>query len=136
MRISRILLLLGAVALLGAAVAGAAWYVRYKPQWDEQARIVALSGGDPERGRALFAARGCGGCHALADMPQAHGRVGSSLDGIGNQAIIGGRLANTPDNLARWIGEPQSVSPGTAMPNLGLTHDQARDIAAFLYSRP
>jgi cytochrome c2 len=136
MRISSVLLLLAGLALLGAAIAGIAWYARYEPQAEEQARNVALTGGDPERGRALFASFGCGGCHALANVPQAHGRVGPPLDGIATRAIIGGRLQNTPDNLARWIGEPQSVSPGTAMPNLGMTRGQARDLAAFLYSRP
>ena len=61
--------------------------------------------------------------------------VGPPLDTIGKRAIIAGRLSNTPDNLERWIATPQSVSPGTAMPNLGVKPDQARDIATFLYTR-
>jgi cytochrome c1 len=42
-------------------------------------------------------------------------------------------LPNTPDNLVRWLRDPQAVSPQTIMPDLGLGEPQARDIAAYLY---
>jgi cytochrome c len=29
---------------------------------------------------------------------------------------------------------PQSIEPGTGMPNLGVSDGQARDIAAYLYT--
>jgi cytochrome c1 len=48
--------------------------------------------------------------------------------------MIAGELPNSPDNLARWIQNPKSVEPGTAMPDLGLTTDQAQDVAAYLYT--
>jgi len=41
---------------------------------------------------------------------------------------------NTPANLFRWIRTPQQVEAGTAMPNLGVTEEQARDIASYLYT--
>jgi cytochrome c1 len=42
-------------------------------------------------------------------------------------------MPNTPGNLIRWIRNPRSVEPGTAMPALGLSEREARDIAAYLY---
>ncbi len=48
--------------------------------------------------------------------------------------MIAGELPNTPDNLIRWIENPPSIEPGTAMPNLGLSDKQARDAAAYLYT--
>jgi cytochrome c1 len=48
---------------------------------------------------------------------------------------IAGRLQNTPENLARWIKDPKGVDDKTAMPNLGLDDQDARDIAAFLYDQ-
>jgi cytochrome c2 len=45
-------------------------------------------------------------------------------------------VPNTPENLMRWIRRPSDVVPGTAMPVLGLSEQDAKDIAAFLYSLP
>ena len=49
--------------------------------------------------------------------------------------MIAGKLANTPANLGRWISGPQSVVPGNAMPDMPMTAQESRDLAAFLYTR-
>lgn len=100
-----------------------------------QARAEAMTGGNVARGKLAFAKYGCGGCHTLAGLPQAHGSVGPPLDGVGARAIIAGKLENKPDNLEQWIQNPQKITPGTAMPNLGVTPNDARDLAALLYTR-
>lgn len=51
------------------------------------------------------------------------------------RVIVAGRFANTPANMERWISQPQQVPPGTAMPDLGVSEGDARDITAFLYTR-
>ena len=71
----------------------------------------------------------------ILGVTQAQGMVGPPLDGVGGRAIIAGKLENKPDNLMRWIIDPQHVSPGTAMPNLGVSDRDARDISAFLYTQ-
>jgi cytochrome c1 len=48
---------------------------------------------------------------------------------------LAGKLDNNPDNLQRWIRDPQSVTPGTAMPDLRVGQSDARDMTAFLYTR-
>jgi cytochrome c2 len=108
----------------------------FKEQQDLRMRAEAITGGNVERGEALFSAYGCGGCHSLGRVPQARGLVGPTLDGIGSRAVLAGRLENRPENLMRWIGDPQSIAPGTAMPRLGVGERDQRDIAAFLYDRP
>ncbi len=45
---------------------------------------------------------------------------------------LAGVLPNTPENMARWIREPQTVKPGDAMPDLGVSERDARDMTAFL----
>jgi cytochrome c len=60
--------------------------------------------------------------------------VGPSLDGLRSQRFIAGRLPNTPDNLTRFIMAPQTFSPGSAMPNLGVTDVEAQNMTAYLYS--
>jgi cytochrome c len=103
----------------------------------ERMRIHAAmeTGGDPVRGEAMFIQYGCGSCHALKDVRTATGSVGPPLDGVAARVIIGGHLANTPANMQQWIRDPQHVSPGTAMPNLRVGEEDARDITAFLYTR-
>jgi cytochrome c len=102
---------------------------------DLRRKAEAMTGGSVKNGEVAFAKYGCGGCHTILGMSQASGKVGPPLDGVGARAIIGGRLENKPDNLEQWIQNPQHISPGTAMPNLGVTPRDARDITAFLYTR-
>jgi len=58
------------------------------------------------------------------------------LDRFYERSYIAGRLPNTWDNLTKWIENPQQIEPGNAMPNLGVTADEAHDIAAYLYRQP
>jgi cytochrome c2 len=83
----------------------------------------------------MFIAYGCGSCHGVKHVRKATGMVGPPLDGIAIRAMLAGRLENRPDNMQRWIRDPQRVSPGTAMPDLNVGEKDARDISAFLYTR-
>jgi cytochrome c2 len=94
----------------------------------------AVAGGDPAKGRQAIEARGCGICHTIPGVPGAKGQVGPPLAGLASRAYLAGRLANTPDNLVRWIQAPSKVNPKTDMPDLGIGEAEARNIAAFLYT--
>lgn len=98
-------------------------------------RATDVNAPDPERGRELVNASGCGACHVIGGVHGANGAVGPPLTGIVQRSYIAGMLPNTPQNLALWIRSPQSVKPGNAMPDLGLSTREAEDIAAFLMSR-
>lgn len=89
-----------------------------------------------EAGRRLIASYGCGACHSIPDVPGANGTVGPPLDHYYEQMYIAGRLTNTEENLIKWLRDPQQVIPGDAMPNMGVTENDARDIAAYLYHQP
>ena len=93
-----------------------------------------VAGGDAHRGAAAIEHFGCGSCHAIPGIPLATGAVGPPLAGIAERGLIAGIVPNTPDQMVRWIVMPQSMSPGNAMPNLGVSEGQARDIAAYLYT--
>jgi cytochrome c len=96
---------------------------------------AAGAGGAPERGRLLLAQYQCGSCHAIPGVPGSRGQVATSLEAFGQRSYIAGRLANGPDVLARWIESPQSVAPGTLMPDMGVPPGDARDMAAYLMAR-
>lgn len=108
-------------------------YIHERTQLREDA--AAITHGDPWRGEAMFIQYGCGSCHALKNVRNAVGSVGPPLDGVALRVIIGGHLANTPSNMEKWIRDPQQVSPGTAMPDLNVGDEDARDMTAFLYTR-
>ena len=125
--------LLAAVVVVIALI-GVAWeYAHERTQLREHA--AATTHGDPRRGEAMFIQYGCGSCHAVKNVRTATGMVGPPLDGVALRTIIGGHLANTPTNMQRWIRDPEHVAPGTAMPDLNVGEQDARDITAFLYTR-
>ena len=93
-----------------------------------------LTGGTASRGEQIILMKNCGSCHTIPGVRGAYGLVGPPLYFFGRRTYIAGELPNTPDNLVKWIRSPQSVEPNTAMPNLGLSEKQARDVAAYLYS--
>lgn len=95
---------------------------------------AALTGGDPARGKAAISRYGCVACHQIPGVSGAQGLVGPPLEGVARRAYIGGVLGNSPENVIRWVQNPQAVDQKTAMPNLGVTDADARDIAAYLYT--
>jgi cytochrome c len=64
----------------------------------------------------------------------ARGKVGPPLIFFAERTMIAGELPNTPENLRKWIQHPKQVEPNTAMPDLGVNPDEAKDIAAYLYT--
>ena len=87
-----------------------------------------------ERGKQQIVAYGCGSCHVIPGVGQATGLVGPPLTHFAKRAYIAGEVPNNPDFLTQWIAVPQSIEPGTAMPNLGVSYGKARDIATYLYT--
>lgn len=90
--------------------------------------------GNADRGKRQIVAYGCGSCHVIPGITGANGMVGPPLTSWSQRRIIAGEVPNTPANLVFWITVPQSIEPGVAMPNLGVSDGQARDIAAYLYT--
>lgn len=98
-------------------------------------REVSVSGlGNAEHGRQLIESYGCGACHMIPGVHAARGMVGPPLFYFAERTMIAGELPNTPENLTRWIRHPRQVEPKTAMPDLGVTQNDANDIAAYLYT--
>lgn len=101
---------------------------------EERMAPLTVPGGDIARGQALVAQYQCGACHAVPDVPAARGTAGPSLEAFGRRSYIAGHIPNQPQNLVRWLLDPPAMAPGTTMPAMGLSEDEARHIAAFLYT--
>jgi cytochrome c len=94
--------------------------------------LDSVPGGDPSRGETAIHEYGCVMCHVIPGVSGANGHIGPPLTDFAKRYYIAGNLKNTPENLIRWIRNPDSVEPGTAMPNIGVSEQDARDIAAYL----
>ena len=86
-----------------------------------------------DRGRQLIGQYGCNVCHAIPGIEGPHGSLAPSLDGVGSRAAISnGVVANTPENLAKFVQSPASMNPSTSMPGLNMPVADAEEIAKYL----
>ncbi|HJQ10658.1 MAG TPA: hypothetical protein VJ840_06445 [Gemmatimonadaceae bacterium] len=93
-----------------------------------------VDGGDPDRGKVAIREFGCGSCHTIPGVTGAHGLVAPPLSNWSERGMIAGYVPNTTDFLIRWIEVPRAIKPITDMPNLAVPENDARDIAAYLYT--
>ena len=122
-RAGLLLVALGSVVVLGAC----GWFRSPEPRFE-------IAGADIERGRSALIAYGCVACHTVPGVAGPNTYVGPPLDAWAERRYIAGRVANNPDNLIEWIRFPQAIDPETAMPSLAVSEQDARDIAAYLYT--
>ncbi len=95
--------------------------------------------GDVERGRETFRLVGCLACHNVAPHGEAEraeawdpaeqrrgdNEHGPNLRGVATKV--------TPEWLFAWIKDPASYWPGTRMPDLRLSDQEAADIVAYVF---
>ncbi len=120
-----------AVLIVAAIAAGLFWQTQHR----STSTALAMTGGDIARAPDLIRRYGCAGCHTIPGIPGGDGKVGGPLQDLRQRVYVGGVVTNSPDNLIRWIVSPQTFAPRTAMPATGITEAEARDVAAYLYSR-
>jgi cytochrome c2 len=138
---------LSGVAALILTVGVAAWLVSANSAFESGkaggtpnqlapvAQGAVLEPGSPAaEGAQIIATKPCVGCHTIPGIPGANGQVGPNLGGVASRTKIaaGAVAVNSPDDLKKWILNPAALKPGTAMPNVGLTDDEATRIVAFL----
>lgn len=92
------------------------------------------SRGDKGRGHDLIREYGCGACHEIPGVAGANGTVGAPLKDWAGRHYLAGELINAPASLVPWLMDPQEIDPGTVMPSLGISEEEAWHIARYLYS--
>ena len=128
---------IGDLCKLAAACALAALFVVGEgacSQVELERQAQAMTGGDPAKGKEAISRYGCATCHTIPGVKGADALVGPSLEHVASRSYVAGVLPNTPPNMIRWIQDPPGVDRLTAMPNLGVTDTDARDIVAYLYT--
>jgi cytochrome c len=101
-----------------------------------------------ERGQTVF--KQCNVCHtfdtsgASGTGPNLYGIVGSKVGRAGkkvgfgySQALLNTKVTWTPENLDKFLKDPATFAPGTAMPFSGIKDDDDRKaLIAFLKAAP
>jgi cytochrome c1 len=102
------------------------------PSQERQQWASEATGGNPRQGQAAIQKYGCLACHTIDGMPS-EALVGPPLTRMAGRSYLAGNLPNNATNMIRWIQKPRELRPGTAMPDVDVTDQDARDIAAYLY---
>jgi cytochrome c len=124
------------LALGGLILIGALGYLYLEPGIGDRHPVWVVPEGNQRLGREALLRHGCYACHVITGIREATGRVGPKLEEIDRQIYIGGVLPNLPENMILWIQDPLRFSPQTAMPDLGVSDQDARNIAAYLFRNP
>ena len=99
--------------------------------WAQQQSQPAASSTLP--GQQVFLQNTCVSCHAIRGLAPA--QVGPDLTHFGSRQILAGVVQNTPDNLRRWVRDPQEIKPGVLMPSFhNLTDQELTDLVSYLES--
>ena len=100
--------------------------------WIRQQRQPAFVNEAVAQGQRIFETTACINCHAVSGTV-ANGRFGPDLTHLMSRDTIGaGAAANTPENLRRWILNPNQIKPGCLMPAMELNEQELDALTAYL----
>jgi cytochrome c oxidase subunit 2 len=101
----------------------------------EQAQLLpapAPVSQNAQKGLALFEQMTCVNCHAIKGTI-ASATFGPDLTHVASRKqLAAGIVANTPENLRRWLQDPQQVKVGAKMPNFKFTEEQVAQLADYI----
>ena len=98
----------------------------------QAAAAAAPTDATAQRGQQIFQQQACGNCHAIRGTSAAGG-IAPDLTHIGSRTTLAaGALTNTPENLQRWLRDPQRIKPGANMPSFKLSDADAQALTAYL----
>jgi cytochrome c oxidase subunit II len=98
----------------------------------QQSPALAPQSDAAVQGRKQFETQACINCHAV-NGTVANGRFGPDLTHLmSRETLASGAALNTPENLAKWIDDPDTFKHGSLMPSMHLTKTQVDQITAYL----
>jgi cytochrome c oxidase subunit II len=99
---------------------------------NQQKPAAEPTGAEAVAGKQVISTVGCGSCHAIRGT-SLKGTFGPDLTHFGSRGGIAAyTLKNTPENLLRWIQDPQAVKPECKMPRIPLPLQQQQQLVAYL----
>ena len=100
--------------------------------WVKNQQQAAVEAPQVVAGKHVFESQSCINCHAVKGTI-ANGRFGPDLTHLmSRDTIAAGETPNTPENLRRWIQNPEVFKSGSNMPAMNLTDEQLDQVTAYL----
>jgi cytochrome c oxidase subunit II len=101
-------------------------------RWIQEQRQPAHIAETASPGQRIFEQTACVNCHTIAGT-RANGTDGPDLTHLmSRQTIAAGAASNTLENLMAWVYNPAVIKPGCKMPSMGLSSQQADQVAVYL----
>lgn len=101
--------------------------------WVQQQQKPEAAGAATDA-RRVFESYSCVNCHTVAGTV-ANGRFGPDLTHLMSRTTIAsGVVENNPDNLKKWIADPDQFKPGVLMPSLHLNEQDLEKVTVYLTS--
>lgn len=101
----------------------------------EQSKSQSLPGPSDSlafAGVTLWYSLSCTNCHTIRGATSLK-RIGPDLTHLqSRETLLSGMFQNNPENLRRWLADPQKVKPGAHMPDFNLNNNQLDAMVAFL----
>jgi cytochrome c oxidase subunit II len=100
--------------------------------WVAEQQTFESSNASALKGRRVFESTGCINCHTLRGTV-ADGSFGPDLTHLMRRdTLAAGIIPNTPENLRRWIEDPDSMKQGSLMPAMKLTGAEMDALVTYL----
>jgi cytochrome c oxidase subunit 2 len=100
--------------------------------WLENQRKPAVEDANVSSGRSTFLAQSCVNCHRVRGTA-AQGTYAPDLTHLmSRETLAAGMVPNKPEDLRRWVADPQPIKPGCLMPAFGLGDRERDDIVRYL----
>ena len=100
--------------------------------WVEHQQRPGVQDASVAAGRHVFETEACTNCHAVAGTA-AIGTFGPDLTHLmSRDTLASGIVPNTPENLRKWIHDPNDLKPWVLMPDMQLSDQQVDELVAYL----
>jgi cytochrome c oxidase subunit 2 len=101
-------------------------------RWVAAQKQPAEASAAAAEGRHVFETTSCINCHNVSGTV-ANGRFGPDLTHLmSREKIASGIAPNTPEELKRWIRNPDEIKPGVKMPAMQLSDHELDAVTAYL----
>jgi cytochrome c oxidase subunit II len=100
--------------------------------WLENEGKPAAEDAEASAGRSAFLGQSCVNCHRVRGTSARGGYAPDLTHLMSRQTLASGMVPNTPDNLRRWVADPQKIKPGCLMPAFGLSDRERDEIVGYL----